>query len=442
MLPALQNKDFIALIAANMLEIQVEMSVAIQENEAKMKKLETKIAMLLQATSLYEKEDQNQNLMSITFDNNMHPLVNSVKFQNRDQFLIHLKMTLTPSILEHNLRLYFPGWVQILQFIRSAVNLKTKASRDDDILDSSSSIDENGIVKFASMEQEDELKLPLLDTLYGVRKTRTKRKKGFKNKDFKNKPKSRDDDDEIGFKVKPTSRNDDDNDEKDEDEDEDDEADHENLELGELEQDLTDHPLRIEILRFIDVVWTLFDFDVLGFGNYQTVSGMKSTDVQACFADHIYLYLSEDQKAVKFHHEVHHFSKNGPVGEVNLITAKGRLSLNAISFFIFFLILVFFFFSEITTIVQESVKNRKQNVRRRKKREADTQTSGETAIKKRSRSETKEKKLETSVVKNELLYDQPTSGELLYNDNSLSGFGFLHNDNSLSGFGFDFKEEE
>ena len=324
--PALQNKDFIALIAAKMLEIQVEMSVLIQENEGKMKKLETKIAMLLQTTSLYEKDDdQNQNFMSIMFDKNQHPLVNSLKFQNRDQFVIHLKMKLTSSILEHNLRLYFPGWVQILQFIRSAVYLKTKASRDDDILDSSSSVDENGIVTFVSMEQEDELKVPLLDTLYGVRKKRPKRGKGVKNKDFKVKPKSQDDADDD-----------------EEDEDKDDEADHENQEVGELEQDLTDHPLRIEILRFIDVVWTLFDFDVLGFGNYQTVSGMKSTDVQACFADHIYLYLTEDQKAVNFFHEVHHFSKTGPVGEVNLITAKGRLSLNAICIYIFFLIQFFF----------------------------------------------------------------------------------------------------
>lgn len=91
--------------------------------------------------------------------------------------------------------------------------------------------------------------------------------------------------------------------------------------------------------------------------------------------------------------------------------------------------------------MQDSVKNRKQNENRRKKRLADTQTSGETVIKKRSKSETKEKKLETSIVQNDLLYYQPAGGELLHNDNSLSGFGFLQNDNSLSGFGFDFKEE-
>ena len=53
-----------------------------------------------------------------------------------------------------------------------------------------------------------------------------------------------------------------------------------------LEKDLTDNPFRSQLLRFIDVVWTFFDFDVFGYGSFQTVNKgfLKSTSVQILFA--------------------------------------------------------------------------------------------------------------------------------------------------------------
>ena len=62
---------------------------------------------------------------------------------------------------------------------------KNKHDDDDDFLETvTTSEDESdkslpdGVIKFSSMEEEEEWKIYLLDTLYGVRKARTKREKG------------------------------------------------------------------------------------------------------------------------------------------------------------------------------------------------------------------------------------------------------------------------
>ena len=46
-------------------------------------------------------------------------------------------------------------------------------------------------------------------------------------------------------------------------------------------------------------VWTFFDFDVFGTGDFQTVQGMRPSGVQYIFADSIHSYLTENQKTVK-----------------------------------------------------------------------------------------------------------------------------------------------
>ena len=53
-----------------------------------------------------------------------------------------------------------------------------------------------GVIKFSSMAEEDEWKVYLLDTLYGVRKARTKRKFGYRNIPKTKKEIVEDDDDE------------------------------------------------------------------------------------------------------------------------------------------------------------------------------------------------------------------------------------------------------
>ena len=65
-----------------------------------------------------------------------------------------------------------------------------------------------------------------------------------------------------------------------------------------VEIDLTDHQFRGQLLRFIDKVWTFFDFDVFGTGVFQTVQGMKPSGVQYIFADCIHTVYQANKPSI------------------------------------------------------------------------------------------------------------------------------------------------
>ena len=217
---------------------------------------------------------------------------------------------------------------------------KNKHDDDDDFLETvTTSEDESdkslpdGVIKFRSMEEEEEWKIYLLDTLYGVRKARTKREKGYRNipKTLKTKNENVEDDDDEEVDESSVEEKEEDEEQKIEsaDEEKEEEEREKNLSAKDsvkiVEIDLTDHQFCGQLLRFIDKVWTFFDFDVFGAGDFQTVQGMKPSGVQYIFAESIHSYLTEDQETVTFLREVHHHSMEGPICEVNLLTAEGWL---------------------------------------------------------------------------------------------------------------------
>ena len=345
--PTLTAKDFMTLIQNKLLETQVEISVLRQEYADKLYKLgkiESKLGMILQATEQYEESSQNNDFftphstLSMTFERDKQPLVKSLKFESELKFKFHLNQTLETSVLDKNLDDFFPQWSQIRKFIQRAIDLKKKKDDDDDDFLDKTSEDESdesppdGVIKFSSMKEEDEWKVYLLDTLYGVRKARTKREKGYRNipKTPKRKNENVDDDDDEEVHESSDEEKEEDEEQKIESADEEKEEEREkNLSTKDsvkiVEIDLTDHQFRGQLLRFIDKVWTFFDFDVFGTGSFQTVQGMRPSGVQFIFADRIHSYLTENQKTVTFLREVHHHSMEGPIREVNLLTAEGWL---------------------------------------------------------------------------------------------------------------------
>ena len=333
--PTLNAKDFITLLQKKLLETQVEMSVLRQEYADKFGRLESKIGMILQATVQYEESSQSNSTLCMTFDGDMQPLVKSLKFESELKFKCHLNKLLETSVLDQKLEVFFPQWTKIRKLIQRAIVCKSKSDDDDDDFLEKTSEDESdkscpdGVIKFSSMEEEDEWKVYLLDTLYGVRKARTKRKFGYRNIPKTKKEIVEDDDDEEVDESSDEEKEED-GEQKIESAYEEKEGDgekklstKEGVEIVEI--DLTDHQFRGQLLRFIDKVWTFVDFDVFGTGQFQTVLGMKPSGVQFIFADCIHKYLTEGQKTVKFLREVHHHSNDGPLREINLLTAEGWL---------------------------------------------------------------------------------------------------------------------
>ena len=336
--PTLNAKDFITLLQAKLLETQVEMSVLRQEYADKFGRLESKIGMILQATVQYEESSQSNSTLCMTFDGDMQPLVKSLKFESELKFKCHLNKILETSVLDQKLEVFFPQWTKIRKLIQRAIVCKSKSDDDDDDFLEKTSEDESdkscpdGVIKFSSMEEEDEWKVYLLDTLYGVRKARTKREKGYRNipKTPKTKNENVEDNDDEEVDESSDEEKEEDEEQKFESADEEKEEEREkNLSAKDsvkiVEIDLTDHQFRGQLLRFIDKVWTFVDFDVFGTGQFQTVLGMKPSGVQFIFADCIHKYLTEGQKTVKFLREVHHHSNDGPLREINLLTAEGWL---------------------------------------------------------------------------------------------------------------------
>jgi hypothetical protein len=338
--PTLPPKAFLTLLRAKMLETQVEISVLRQEYTDKLEKIESKLGKILQATEQYEQSSQDNNFLTphstlcMTFDGDKQPLVKSLKFESELTFKCHLNLRLETSVLDKHLKDFFPQWSQIRKLIQRAIAFKkNKHDDDDDFLedDSDESLPD-GVIKFSSMKEEEEWKVYLLDTLYGVRKARTKREKGYRNipKTPKTKNENVEDNDDEEVDESSDEEKEEDGEQKFESADDEKEEEREkNLSAKDsvkiVEIDLTDHLFRGQLLRFIDKVWTFFDFDVFGTGDFQTVQGMKPSGVQYIFADSIHSYLTEDQKTVKFLQEVHHHSKDGLFREVNLLTAEGWL---------------------------------------------------------------------------------------------------------------------
>ena len=334
--PTLNAKDFITLLQKKLLETQVEMSVLRQDYADKFGRLESKIGMILQATVQYEESSQSNSTLCMTFDGDMQPLVKSLKFESELKFKCHLNKLLETSVLDQKLEVFFPQWTKIRKLIQRAIVCKSKSDDDDDddFLEKTSEDESDrscpeGVIKFSSMAEEDEWKVYLLDTLYGVRKARTKRKLGYRNIPKTKKEIVEDDDDEE-VDESSDDEEEEDGEQKIESAYEEKEGDgekqlstKEGVEIVEI--DLTDHQFRGQLLRFIDKVWTFVDFDVFGTGQFQTVLGMKPSGVQFIFADCIHKYLTEGQKTVKFLREVHHHSNDGPLREINLLTAEGWL---------------------------------------------------------------------------------------------------------------------
>jgi hypothetical protein len=338
--PTLPQKAFLTLLHAKMLETQVEISVLRQEYTDKLEKIESKLGKILQATEQYEQSSQDNNFLTphstlcMTFDGDKQPLVKSLKFESELTFKCHLNLRLETSVLDKHLIDFFPQWSQIRKLIQRAIAFKkNKHDDDDDFLedDSDESLPD-GVIKFSSMKEEEEWKVYLLDTLYGVRKARTKREKGYRNipKTPKTKNENVEDNDDEEVDESSDEEKEEDGEQKFESADDEKEEEREkNLSAKDsvkiVEIDLTDHLFRGQLLRFIDKVWTFFDFDVFGTGDFQTVQGMKPSGVQYIFADSIHSYLTENQKTVKFLQEVHHHSKDVLFREVNLLTAEGWL---------------------------------------------------------------------------------------------------------------------
>ena len=338
--PTLTPKAFLTLLQGKILETQVEISVLRQEYTDKLGKIESKLGKILQATELYEESSQDNNFLTphstlcMTFDEDKQPLVKSLKFESELTFKCHLNQRLDTSVLDKHLIDFFPRWSQIRKLIERAIAFKkNKPDDDDDFLEDD--CDESlpdGVIKFSSIKEEDEWKVYLLDTLYGVRKARTKREKGYRNipKTPKTKNENVEDNDDEEEDQSSDEEKEEDEEQKFESADEEKEEEREkNLSTKDsvkiVEIDLTDHQFRGQLLRFIDKVWTFFDFDVFGTGVFQTVQGMKPSGVQYIFADSIHSYLTENQKTVKFLQEVRHHSMEGPIREVNLLTAEGWL---------------------------------------------------------------------------------------------------------------------
>ena len=201
--PTLNAKDFITLLQKKLLETQVEMSVLRQEYADKFGRLESKIGMILQATVQYEESSQSNSTLCMTFDGDMQPLVKSLKFESELKFKCHLNKLLETSVLDQKLEVFFPQWTKIRKLIQRAIVCKSKSDDDDDddFLEKTSEDESDrscpeGVIKFSSMAEEDEWKVYLLDTLYGVRKARTKRKLGYRNIPKTKKEIVEDDDDE------------------------------------------------------------------------------------------------------------------------------------------------------------------------------------------------------------------------------------------------------
>jgi hypothetical protein len=337
--PTLTPKAFLTLLQGKILETQVEISVLRQEYTDKLGKIESKLGKILQATELYEESSQDNNFLTphstlcMTFDEDKQPLVKSLKFESELTFKCHLNQRLDTSVLDKHLIDFFPRWSQIRKLIERAIAFKKNKPDDDDFLEDD--CDESlpdGVIKFSSMKEEDEWKVYLLDTLYGVRKARTKREKGYRNipKTPKTKNENVEDNDDEEEDQSSDEEKEEDEEQKFESADEEKEEEREkNLSIKDsvkiVEIDLTDHQFRGQLLRFIDKVWTFFDFDVFGTGVFQTVQGMKPSGVQYIFADSIHSYLTENQKTVKFLQEVRHHSKDVLFREVNLLTAEGWL---------------------------------------------------------------------------------------------------------------------
>jgi hypothetical protein len=118
--PTLNAKEFFTLLQAKLLETQVEMSVLRQEYADKLRKIESKLGMILQATDQYEESSQNNNFLTphstlcMTFDGDKQPLVKSLKFESEIKFKIHLNILKLLSVT--------PGCRNITLFLAHTLN--------------------------------------------------------------------------------------------------------------------------------------------------------------------------------------------------------------------------------------------------------------------------------------------------------------------------------
>jgi hypothetical protein len=297
MQPKVTEVAFISFLRKNLELYGNKVSAA----AAKFNQLEAEKDTLLRTFDLFQDVSNGPNFTTplstviIRNDGKNDPIFTDLKFNNVNDFKDHLKEKLSDAILYEHLTKHFPEWVLIRKFIQRKVeSLKTSSSNDDFLESSSASSDK-------PIEEQDGFGAHLQKVLDGVRAKRLARKRGFRNK----------------------------HEDEDEDEDGDGDGDEDEVQDGVDDgkkityKDLSENPIRVQLLRFTDALWTYFDFDVFGHGKHQSVKGLRAAQVQELFGKHLHQFLTLDQTKVQFSEVVNHASQEGSVCEINLISAGG-----------------------------------------------------------------------------------------------------------------------
>ena len=309
MQPRVTEVAFISYLRKNLELYGNRVSAFKLESAAKLNQLESEKDSILRSIDLFEEVSSGPNFttplstVNIKNDGKTEPIFTDLKFNNEADFIVHLQSKLSDAILYKHLTDHFPAWVKIREFIQRKVDSLKTSSSNDDFLESSSD---------KPIDELDGFGINLFKVLNGVRNKRIARSRGFRNK-----PK---DEDEEGGEG------------EDEDEDGDEDGDEDENEVQEgvddgikiKFKDLSDSPIRVQLLRYIDTLWTYFDFDVFGYRKHQFVKTLKATQVQELFGKHLHQFLTLDQTKVQFLEVVNHASQEGSVRELDLITTGGN----------------------------------------------------------------------------------------------------------------------
>jgi len=343
-------QDFLALFIKKSQVLAVKIKVAKQENEARMAEIENESNHLLQTLELYLEEAKKPGFLDSQKISNPISTVNGVNEQQKikklslsiKEFKTHMETQLSPAKLTTLLESHFPEWLMVGSFISKQLDRKVnkaKQENDDFLLPSGEEEEEeetNGVLKFESIEEENNLKVPLLTIIMGARSKRKKR--GTSNKK-RNKHLIADDGHvdveveveesnlKVGTQKKQRKRED-----EDEDEDDCEEGDgesHKNSKEGQKKY-LPDNSIRKKIINFIDRAWVHLGFDTFGAGDLHIVNNYTSSQVQAFVGIHLHQFLTKKQTSIKFLEEACYVDEERQVGpiicsEVDLLTVDGKI---------------------------------------------------------------------------------------------------------------------
>ena len=333
--------DFFALFIKKFQVLSVKIAVAKQENEAKMAIIENEFNQLLQTLELYHEEAKKPGFLESqkhanpisSVDVNKQPNIKVLSLTIKE-FNTHLETQLSPEKLAAFLESHFPDWVKVSSFISKELDRKVNKAKqeNDDFLESYGEEEENGVLKFESIEEENNLKVPLIHIITGAR---SKRKNGGTNNKKRNKPFTVDDshveseDEESNQKKRR----------KQEDEDDCEEVDSESEKnIDEIEtkkgqkNDPRDNPIRKQLIKFIEKAWVHLGFDTFGAGDLHTVKNHTPTEVQSLVGIYLHQFLTKNQKTIKFLQSIYYDGEEGNVSNissgVDLPTVDGKILSN------------------------------------------------------------------------------------------------------------------